>query len=123
MNILKILSLSLFLLLQPSFLFAVALPLHFTDSAENEFTIISQPKRVVSLVPSVTEMIIGIGAGESLVGNTHHSLIAAKADKPTIVGGFFSPDLDMVESLNPDIIFYSSVQKGIIGRDSSLRSE
>jgi ABC-type Fe3+-hydroxamate transport system substrate-binding protein/adenosylcobinamide amidohydrolase len=118
MKKLKFLALFFFLLLQPVVLLASDYPLHFNDNSGSETTISTQPKRVVSLVPSVTEMIVGIGAGKTIVGNTHHFAIAGTTGKPTIVGGFFSPDLNVVDTLQPDIIFYSSLQKEVIERFS-----
>ena len=43
-------------------------PFSFTDDRGQEITIESPPQRVVSLVPSVTDMIFKIGAGQSLPG-------------------------------------------------------
>jgi len=63
------------------------------------------PRRVVSLVPSVTESLIELGAGESLVGITDYCLhpAAKVADIPR-VGGTKNPDLHAVKAALPDLI-------------------
>ena len=42
----------------------------FTDASGVVFTAASPPKRVVSLVPSVTETLFSLGLGEAVVGVT-----------------------------------------------------
>ncbi|MEN8199155.1 MAG: ABC transporter substrate-binding protein, partial [Thermodesulfobacteriota bacterium] len=93
---------------------AAEFPLTFTDSAGDETTLTARPQRVVSLVPSVTEMLMRIGAAESVVGITHHSLVPYQAGDKTVVGGFLKPDPSRVASLQPDLIFYSDLQSEVI---------
>lgn len=63
------------------------------------------PKRIVSLVPSQTELLVDLGLEEALVGLTkfcvHPSYL--KAQK-TIVGGTKQVHFDKIEALRPDII-------------------
>ena len=58
-------------------------PLTFKDDAGVRITLLRKPVRVVSLVPSVTEIIYSLGAGPVLVGTTHHSRAAAARCSPT----------------------------------------
>ena len=80
-------------------------PIRFKDSSGNAIVITSPPKRVVSLVPSVTEVILKIGAEKSLVGTTYHTPSAWLPKKTMIVGGFLQPDLPLLKKLEPEIIF------------------
>jgi ABC-type Fe3+-hydroxamate transport system substrate-binding protein len=59
--------------------------------------------RIVSLNPSLTSILVAIGAASSLVGVDDYSAgqIAEVADLPR-VGGLFSPSLEAVVSLRPD---------------------
>ena len=86
----------------------------FTDSAGSRIEIKTTPKRVVSLVPSITEALFVMGAGERVVGVTLHDTWPAEANTKTVVGGFFKPSVDKVRSLRPDLVFVSSIQKGAI---------
>jgi len=104
------------LFLLPRYLGAAELPIIFTDSSGVEIRLNKQPERVVSLVPSVTEMMLRIGAGESVVGITHHCVLPLETAGKEIVGGFLSPDLDRVAALHPDVIFYADLQKDVPAR-------
>ena len=89
-------------------------PLSFRDSSGRDITIKSEPLSVVSLVPSITEIICRIGAGDKLKAITHHSSYPPETAGKEIVGGFLKPDLDLVASHQPDIIFYNDIQEGVV---------
>jgi iron complex transport system substrate-binding protein len=63
------------------------------------------PKRVVSLVPSLTESLFDLGLGKSLVGATDYCVHPAEAlkDIPR-VGGTLNPRLDDIIALQPDLV-------------------
>ncbi len=88
-------------------------PLTFNDSAGNRITLLKQPTRIISLVPSVTEIIDALGADSLLVGVTHYSRKPAQLDRCQIVGGFLKPSLSRIQHLNPDLIFISLMQKSL----------
>lgn len=59
--------------------------------------------RLVSLNPSLTAIVMALGAGDRLVGIDDYSarVIPALADRPQ-VGGLFDPSLERIVSLRPD---------------------
>ncbi len=63
------------------------------------------PKRVVSLVPSMTESLFDLGLGESLVGITDYCIHPAEAlaELPRI-GGPKNPRLEDILALQPDLV-------------------
>ena len=65
------------------------------------------PARVVSLVPSVTETVFRIGAGDRLVGNTTYCDYPAAARRVYKVGDFVNPDIERIVSLRPSLVFLS----------------
>lgn len=89
-------------------------PLTFNDSTGQSVSIVGPPKRIVSLVPSITEMIAAIGAESLLVGLTSSATPTPAINQKVIVGSFLHPDIDQVKRLNPDIIFYSNLQKNFL---------
>jgi len=103
----------LLLLLYQGRVFGTDFPYTFTDSSGAEITFLSPPQRVVSLVPSVTEMLFQLGAGDFVAGITYHSILPAESAGKKIIGGFFKPDLDRVAALEPDVIFYAGLQKEV----------
>ena len=61
--------------------------------------------RVVSLVPSVTEIAYAVGAGKALVGNTNQCDFPEAAKSVYKVGDFMSPDLERIVALRPGLVF------------------
>lgn len=68
-----------------------------------------QPLRVVSLTPSLTEIVAALGAIDLLVGVDKFSVIPAVQHLPQ-VGDFLSPNLEAIVALAPDIVLLDSVQ-------------
>jgi iron complex transport system substrate-binding protein len=65
----------------------------------------SAPARVVSLVPSVTESLFDLGAGERVVGVTDYCVHpAGKLASLRRVGGPRTPKLELIRELRPDLI-------------------
>ncbi len=112
----KLLILLFLFLLSSQELIAKEKPIIFIDSAGEKISIKSRPSRVVSLVPSITEMLLQIGAGETVIGITHQDSWPAETAEKVVVGGFFQPDLNRVAALEPDLIFYSSIQDAVVQR-------
>jgi len=59
------------------------------------------PERIVSLVPSLTESVVDLGAGERLVGVTRYCPPVPSA---AIVGGPRDPEIEAIVSLRPDLV-------------------
>ena len=72
---------------------AFSYPVEFIDSQGNKITINDRPSQVVSLVPSITEIIFKIGAGDAVKAITYHDTYPYEAATKEIIGGFFSPSL------------------------------
>jgi len=85
-------------------------PLTVTDSMGRAYSFDHAPKRVVSLVPDISEILFAIGAGNSLVGITRHTTPPASSRQPAIVGGFRSPSIEKIDKLNPDLIITADIQ-------------
>jgi adenosylcobinamide amidohydrolase/ABC-type Fe3+-hydroxamate transport system substrate-binding protein len=90
-----------------------AYPIAFEDSAGKQIVINQRPQRVVSIVPSVTEMILRIGAGDALQAVTYHDVSPSVAALKDRVGGFFSPSIEKIKAKQPDVIFLSGLQKEV----------
>ena len=60
--------------------------------------------RIIALSPSINEIIFSLGSGDKIVGNTDFCNYPSEAkDKPK-VGGYFSPNLEKILNLKPDIV-------------------
>ena len=60
--------------------------------------------RIISLAPSLTEMLFAIGAGDQLVGKTNACDWPAAAAKIPIIGAFGRPSLELLVSFHPDLV-------------------
>ncbi len=88
-------------------------PLSFNDDAGVRITLLKRPVRIVSLVPSITEIIADLNADDALVGITYHSTRPARLARCTLVGGFLEPSLARIKELHPDLVFISSLHKDL----------
>ncbi|XPS86797.1 periplasmic binding protein modulated with adenosylcobinamide aminohydrolase, CbiZ [Desulfosarcina variabilis str. Montpellier] len=91
-----------------------ASPVDITDDAGQAIHFEQAPKRVVSLVPSATEIIFAIGAEDALRGITYHSASLRGAGEKILVGGFFSPAADRITALRPDLVIVSSLHSALV---------
>ncbi len=76
-----------------------------TDQLQTNHSFAQTPKRIVSLVPSQTELLFDLGLEESIVGITKfcvHPNHFLKSKK--IVGGTKNPNYKSIIALNPDVI-------------------
>ncbi len=72
------------------------------------------PKRVVSLVPSITEIIYALGCEDYLKGNTIYCDYPEPAKQIYKVGDFSNPSLEKILGLKPEIIFSTMPEQKII---------
>lgn len=77
----------------------------FKDQMGNQFSFASQPQRIVSLVPSQTELLCDLGLEDAIVGMTKFCVhpFHLKSTK-TIVGGTKKINIEKIKALQPDII-------------------
>lgn len=78
---------------------------NYTDQIGNTITLTETPKRIVSLVPSQTELLYDLGLEESLVGITKfcvHPYHLKQTKK--IIGGTKKVHAEKIRLLQPDII-------------------
>ena len=75
----------------------------FVDDAGRRVYLAKAPSRIISLAPSVTEMLFAIGAGTQVVGVTQFCDFPAEAKQKTKVG-YTNPNLESLVALDPDLI-------------------
>ncbi|HET7581081.1 MAG TPA: ABC transporter substrate-binding protein [Bacillales bacterium] len=80
-----------------------AFPVTFTDAVGNKVTIKHKPKRIVSLVPSNTEIAFALGAGDRIVAVDKFSDYPKQAKKLPKVGGQ-NFNVEKIISLKPDVV-------------------
>jgi len=74
------------------------------DMLGREVALPALPRRIVSLVPSATELIYALGGEDRLVGRTDYCDYPAAAKTKPSVGGMISPSLESIATLKPDLV-------------------
>jgi iron complex transport system substrate-binding protein len=74
------------------------------------------PQRIVSIVPSVTEMLFAMGAGPQVVGISTFDKHPPEALNRPRVGGLIDPDIERIMALEPDLVV-------VYGTQTDLRTQ
>ncbi len=80
-----------------------AFPLTLKDALDNEVVIEEEPKSIISLIPSNTEIIYELGLGDKVVGLTTNDTYPEETAEVEKVGDF-NVDIEKVIALNPDLV-------------------
>jgi ABC-type Fe3+-hydroxamate transport system substrate-binding protein len=91
------------------------------DASGVEVTLPRAPRRIVSLIPSTTELLCRLGLADALVGVTVYCREpAAVVRSKTRVGGEKDPDLDRIRGLAPDLVI-ANVEENVREHVEALR--
>ena len=75
------------------------------DQLNRTLSFSSYPKRIISLVPSQTELLFHLGLDKEVVGVTKFCIYPTDwKTRKTIVGGTKNLKIDLIKELNPDLI-------------------
>ncbi|MEW5755985.1 MAG: cobalamin-binding protein [Pseudomonadota bacterium] len=75
-----------------------------TDDAGHVITLPRNAQRIISLAPSITELLYAAGAGDKIVGAVAHSDFPPQARKLPVVGSYEQLDYERILSLKPDLV-------------------
>jgi ABC-type Fe3+-hydroxamate transport system substrate-binding protein len=79
------------------------------DATSRPVLLPRRPERIISLVPSQTELLVDLGVAERLVGRTRYCIhpqihLGDKLSSVAVIGGTKRVELDKIEVLKPDFI-------------------
>lgn len=80
-----------------------------TDDYGRTVVVPSEPQRVVSLSPAVTEIMFALGAGEMLVGRTDFCAYPSEAASIPSIGGISNLNVEHIFALQPDLVISGSM--------------
>jgi len=89
-------------------------PLTAVDALNRTVVVPAKPSRVVSVAPSITEIVFALGAQDRLVGVTSFCDYPpqlkklVESGKIAVVGGWWDPSLEKIVSLSPDLVLLDS---------------
>lgn len=93
----------------------------FVDASGAALVLPAAPRRIVSLVPSITEILFALGLGDAVAGCTVYCTepAAGVAGKPR-VGGEKNPRLDAIRELGADLVV-ANVEENVREHVDALR--
>ncbi len=77
----------------------------FTDGIGRKIELTRRPERIVSLAPSITEILFALQLGHKVAGVTDFCDFPEEARHKPKVGWLISPGIEKIISLRPDIVF------------------
>jgi iron complex transport system substrate-binding protein len=83
---------------------AIACRAPATEPGSTEPAASATPQRIVSLAPSVTEVLFALGLGDRVVGVTSFCRYPAEAARLPQVGGYLDLNLEAIVGLDPDLV-------------------
>jgi len=86
-------------------------PLTIVDDLGRDIKIGKLPQRIISLFPGNTEILFALGLEDKIVGVTQYCNYPEAAKKKLRVGGYSTPDIEMVVSLQPDLVLAESIHE------------
>ncbi len=64
----------------------------------------AEPKRIVSTVPGLTEILFALGLGDRVAGVSEYCRYPAEAQRKPKTGSFLQPNLEAIAALRPDVV-------------------
>lgn len=88
--------------------------MQFTDQIGQVVKLKGIPQRIVSLVPSQTELLFDLGLGNRVVGCTKFCIHPGQMPKNVArIGGTKNPNLNKIASLNPDLVIANKEENNL----------
>ena len=81
--------------------------------SSSEVTGARRPQRVICMSPAVTEMVYALGQGHRVVAISQFTTYPPEALEKPQCGGFFNPDVELILSLEPDLIISQGIAKSL----------
>jgi iron complex transport system substrate-binding protein len=69
-----------------------------------------KPARIISLTPSTTEILYGVGAFDRVVAVSDYCTYPPEVKGLPRVGGWNNPNMEQIASLQPDLVIFSDAQ-------------
>jgi len=83
-----------------------------TDDKGRKVSIAQAPKRIISLLPSLTETVCALGRCQDLVGVDRYSNFPQDVRKLPQLGGGMDPQIEAIFALKPDLVLAASSSPG-----------
>lgn len=81
------------------------------DELGRDVHVTAQPQRIVSLAPSVTEILFALGAGDRVIGVTSYCDFPPEARLKESVGDTLKPSVERIVALRADLVIVSTASQ------------
>jgi len=88
-------------------------------AGNGDVTVAAPPKAIVSLAPSLTEMLFAIGAGPQVKAVDDQSTFPASAPRTKLSG--FQPNVEAIAGYSPDLVVVSGDAGGLVASLTKLK--
>lgn len=97
-------------------------PLTFKDGTGTDVTLNSEPQRIISLMPSLTETLYGLGAGDKVVAVTSHDNYPEDVQENVeyVFEDALNPNIEQIINLKPDLILMGAYNEELTEKIRSL---
>jgi iron complex transport system substrate-binding protein len=85
-----------------------------TDFKGRSVVLDKLPRKIVSLLPSNTEILFALGAGDRVVGVTSYCDYPEEARKVEQVGDFEGPNIELIRKVQPDVVLAGYIQEDAV---------
>ncbi|MBO0720645.1 MAG: cobalamin-binding protein [Blastocatellia bacterium] len=82
-----------------------------TDGLGRTISIRPNPQRIISLAPSVTEILFALGLGDRVAGVTSYCDFPEEAKSKEKIGDTLHPNLERIIALKPDLVIISTASQ------------
>jgi iron complex transport system substrate-binding protein len=79
-----------------------------TDGLGRSIAVSTEPRRIISMAPSITETLYALGLGDRVAGVTSYCDFPPEARSKEKVGDTIHPDLERIIALKPDLVLVST---------------
>jgi cobalamin transport system substrate-binding protein len=92
-----------------------------TDDMGRQVELKASPQRIVSHVPSITETLFALGLDDKIVGVSDYCDYPEAAKSKPKVGGYFTPNIETIVSMSPDLVLTDGQVPELITRLEGLK--
>lgn len=79
-----------------------------TDAFNRKVTIASEPKRIISISPAITEIMFALGKQQLLIGRSDRCTYPKQVSSIPTIGSILEPNIETIASLKPDLVIAST---------------
>jgi iron complex transport system substrate-binding protein len=84
-------------------------PLTVTDAFNRKVVLDKEPEKIISVSPSITEIIYALGKGSKLVGRTDYDDYPAEVSSVKSIGNLTNPSEEKIIDSKPDVVFTADI--------------